>query len=155
MNFSKFDLLRCISTFLFKSKTALVCAVILLAFSFSLVFAQDIGAPPEPVKKIIAQAKELKAAGKIDEALDLLNSGREKYPESLHLCAEIYLLLIGTKRYEDCLDFINETLPTTPEQFKKSVLAGKRGVLLSLFWQDLEEKLSPEDYSALRGFWVR
>lgn len=119
--------------------------IFLLSFNFFSGFAQEMEPPPEPVKNIIAEAKELKEAGKIDEALDLLNSSREKYPESLHLCGEIFRLLSGAKRYEDCLNFIDETLPTTPERFKKDVLISKRGILLKLFIQELEEKKDHEN----------
>jgi peroxiredoxin len=141
---SKFSRVECIYSFLVHFKTIFVYSAFLTAFSFSFALGQEIGAPPEPVKKIIDEAKQLKAAGKIDEALAVLNSGMENYPGSLHLDAEIYHLLVGAKRYEECLRFIDVTLPTIPEPFRKDILTGKRGVLLNLFWQALEEKRDNE-----------
>jgi len=135
---------ECIYSFLIHLETIFVYAVFLAAFSCSFSLGQDSGAPPEPVKKIIDKAKQLKDAGKIDEALAVLNSGMENYPGSLHLGGEIYQLLIAAKRYEDCLRFIDAMLPAIPEPFRKDVLAGKRGVLLNLFWQALEEKIDKE-----------
>ena len=135
---------ECIYSFLVHFKTIFVYAVFLTAFSCSFALGQDTGAPPESVKKIIDEAKQLKDAGKIDEALAVLNSAMENYPGSLHLGTEIYHLLVGAKRYEECLRFIDAILPAIPEPFRKDVLAGKRGVLLNLFWQALEEKRDNE-----------
>lgn len=140
MNDSKFAFFKGNYAFISKLRITLVYAAVAIAICFSLLYAQDIGEPSEAVKNIIAKARELKTQGKVDQALDVLNSGRKQNPGSLHLNTEIYHLLMGAKRYHDCLDFINETYPTTPEPFKKYVLIGKRSVLLNLFWQELEER---------------
>jgi hypothetical protein len=86
---------ECIYSFLIHLKTIFVYAVFLAAFSCSFALGQDAGAPPEPVKKIIDEAKQLKDAGKIDEALAVLNSGMENYPGSLHLGREICQPLVS------------------------------------------------------------
>ena len=133
-----------IYSFLINFKTVIVYAVFLTVFSFSFALGQNTGAPSEPIKKIINEAKQLKAVGKIDSALAVLNSGIENYPGSLPLGRAIYHLLFRAKRYEECLRFINTILPTIPAPYRKEVLKGKRGVLLKLFWQAIEEKKDNE-----------
>jgi len=92
------------------------------------------------INEVLSQVNELKQHEKPDEALDLLKKTRKKYPASLDLNAETYRLLLSLGRYEDCLKFIDETLPVTPEEYKQGVIEGKNGPLLSLLYKSLENK---------------
>ena len=130
-----------------------VCLLLLfflLPAVYTAVRAQGLAPPTEAEKTIIAEAAELKTAGKVDEALRLLQKGRERFPKSLHLNREVFLLLLSAKRYEECIAFIDETYPDTPDEFKKDVLNSKRNIIFSLLVQILEKQDFAKGFSYLK-----
>ena len=133
-----------------KRLAGLISAALLLATAVAAIGAQKIAPPSETEQKIIAEVRDLKAAGKNDEALALLRKGREEFPKSLHLRQETFLLLMSTKRYDECIAFIDETYPDTPDEFKKDVLISKRGIMFNLFQQAFENKDFDKAYATLK-----
>jgi thiol-disulfide isomerase/thioredoxin len=130
--------------------TLLVLVFFLLSTVYTAIGTQEIAPPSEAEQKIIAEVAVLKTAGKNDEALRLLKKGREQFPQSLHLRRETFLLLLSTKRYEECIAFIDETYPDTPDRFKKDVLNSKRNILFNMLMQTLENGDFDKGYSYLK-----
>ena len=96
--------------------------------------------PSLEIDEVLSQVNELKEQDKPDEALDLLKETRKKYPESMDINGETYRLLLSLGRYEECLKFIDETLPGTPEENKQGVIESKNGPLHNLLYKSLENK---------------
>ena len=92
------------------------------------------------IDKVLSQVNEFKQQEKYDKALDLLKETRKKYPASSDLNVETYRLLLSLGLYEECLEFIDETLPVTPEEYKQDVIESKNGPLHNLLYKSLKDK---------------
>lgn len=86
------------------------------------------------------QVKKLEDEGKIDEALALLDRELQQNPTSMKLLKKKYRILCGNKRYEECLQMINDTLPRLPVEARDEFLPYKQPVLMELAQVALKKK---------------
>jgi peroxiredoxin len=89
--------------------------------------------------QVVDQFKKMKAEGKNNEALALINRGLQQFPASMKLIREKFGILRAEKRYEECLQMLNQLLPKVSKEVKTDILNGKQAMLQKLVQSELEK----------------
>jgi peroxiredoxin len=82
--------------------------------------------------QVITVVDSLVGEGRVDEALIELEKARQRYPNSIALVRKQYDVLWSSKRFEECLQLLNDVYPNVPAGVQQLILQGKRFVLFEL-----------------------
>lgn len=94
--------------------------------------------PFENEAQVLDKVDLLLSDGKTDEALTELDKGLQQYPSSMNLIRKKYDILWSAKRFEKCLQLLNDIYPKVPAEVHQDILSGKRFVLFELIKVALE-----------------
>ena len=84
------------------------------------------------------QAGKLLKAGKVDEALTLLDKGLKKYPLSIKLIAGKFRIYRSEKRYKEGLEMLRGLIPKMPEEVGKKFTNASIDLMLPLMREELK-----------------
>lgn len=84
------------------------------------------------VNQILEQTKALQNENKHEEALEILNTGLEKFPASAKILNEALQIYIALDRQEDALRLLDDHINAFPEKTQKKIRFAKQEILQPL-----------------------
>jgi thiol-disulfide isomerase/thioredoxin len=111
---------------------------------------QDVSMTPKDEDQIIGLAEELRKDNRVGEALSVLNEGMDRFPASAKLLTAAYQIYLAEKRYEECVQLLNDKAGNFPESLHERIRGAKLMALQPLVQSLLEEGKTEKAFSRFR-----
>lgn len=125
--------------------------MVLLMVNGLTVKAEPKGSEFKNEKQVIEQFKALKKSGKKDEAMALINDGLRQFPLNQELIQAKFRFLHQEKRWQDCLDLLDEVTPQLTPDLQEGARSARGGVLMNLLRSELKKQNFKQAFTTLES----
>jgi peroxiredoxin len=125
--------------------------MVLLTVNGLTLKAEPKGSEFKNEEQVIEQFKALKESGKKDEALALIDDGLRQFPLNQDLLSAKFRFLHQEKRWQDCLDLLDEVIPQLTPDRQEGARSARAGVLMKLLRSEVKKQNYQQAFTTLES----